>query len=84
MVFTGHRTVAVDKTSASSSCVRETLKRQGGNTRVQEPHTDLKRAGACEGPCPTKWADTHWSMSPHLPAATTASAGIILLFLSFS
>lgn len=51
---------------------------------VQEPHADLTWVGGCEGPCPTKQAAVHGPMRPHLPAATTTSAGIILLFLSLS
>lgn len=41
-------------------------------------------SGGREGPHPTKQAAVHGPMRSHLPAATTTSAGIILLFLSYS
>lgn len=54
------------------------------HTRVQEPHADLTWVGGSEGPCPTKWAAVHGSIRPHLPAATTVTSDIILLFFSLS
>lgn len=79
-----YRTAVVVWTPGSRTSERQMLKKPGDNMWVQEPHTTLLWIEGCvtpcAGPCPTLWAT--WDLISS--AATTISAGILLLFLSLS